>query len=208
MGAMASSQITSLTIVYSTIYSGADQRKHQSSGSLAFVLGINRWLVNSPHKYPVTRKCFHWLRHHDFPHRRAFVTEIQLSPGGLPHSASNAELVCCFVVSLYMLLNEQSNFRWFDTNLILVSPDNIICNLWALHYQPSVWQIYATTNQKVQPLTATAWASNHMPSKVWDEITYPFPNFNGATAEVWEWISNLIPQFIMEAITYPCWNWS
>ena len=35
MGAMAS-QITSLTIVYSTVHSGADQRKHQSSASLAF----------------------------------------------------------------------------------------------------------------------------------------------------------------------------
>ena len=39
MGAMAS-QITSLTIVYLTVYSGADQRKHQSSASLAFVQGI------------------------------------------------------------------------------------------------------------------------------------------------------------------------
>ena len=38
MGAMAS-QITSLTIVYSTVYSGADQRKQQSSASLAFVTG-------------------------------------------------------------------------------------------------------------------------------------------------------------------------
>ena len=38
MGAMAF-QITSLTIVYSTVYSGADQRKHQSSASLAFVTG-------------------------------------------------------------------------------------------------------------------------------------------------------------------------
>ena len=36
MGAMAS-QITSLTIVFSTVYSDADQRKHQSSASLAFV---------------------------------------------------------------------------------------------------------------------------------------------------------------------------
>ena len=36
MGTMAS-QITSLTIVYSTVYSDADQRKHQSSASLAFV---------------------------------------------------------------------------------------------------------------------------------------------------------------------------
>ena len=41
MGTMAS-QIPSLTIVYSTIYSGADQRKHQSSASLAFVRGIYR----------------------------------------------------------------------------------------------------------------------------------------------------------------------
>ena len=39
MGAIAS-QITSLTIVYSTIYSDADQRKHESSASLAFVRGI------------------------------------------------------------------------------------------------------------------------------------------------------------------------
>ena len=52
------SQITSLTIVYSTVYSGADQRKHQSSTSLAFVRGIHRWSVNSPHKWPVTRKLF------------------------------------------------------------------------------------------------------------------------------------------------------
>ena len=50
MGTMAS-QITSLTIVYSTVYSGADQRIHQSSASLAFVWGIRRWLVNSPHKW-------------------------------------------------------------------------------------------------------------------------------------------------------------
>ena len=52
------SQITSLTIVYSTVYSGADERKHQSSASLAFVRGIHRWPVNSPHKGPVTRKMF------------------------------------------------------------------------------------------------------------------------------------------------------
>ena len=57
MSAMAS-QIISLTIVYSTVYSGADQRKHQSSASLAFVRGIHRWPVNFPHKGPVTRKIF------------------------------------------------------------------------------------------------------------------------------------------------------
>ena len=57
IAAMAS-QITSLTIVYSTVYSGADQRKHHRSASLAFVRGIHRWPVNSPHKWPVTRKMF------------------------------------------------------------------------------------------------------------------------------------------------------
>ena len=57
MSAMVS-QITSLTIVYSTVYLGAYQRKHQSSASLAFVWGIHRGLVNSPHKWPVTRKIF------------------------------------------------------------------------------------------------------------------------------------------------------
>ena len=57
MGAMAS-QITSLTIVYSTVYSGADQRKLQSSASLAFVRGIHRRPVKSPHKWPVTQKMF------------------------------------------------------------------------------------------------------------------------------------------------------
>ena len=57
MAAMAS-QITSLSIVYSTVYSGADQRKHQSSTSLAVVRGIHRWPVNSPHKWPVTWKMF------------------------------------------------------------------------------------------------------------------------------------------------------
>ena len=57
VGAMAS-QITSLTIVYSSIHSSADQRRHQSSASLAFVRGIHRWPVNSPYKWPVTRKMF------------------------------------------------------------------------------------------------------------------------------------------------------
>ena len=42
--------------------------------------------------------------------------------------------------------------------------------------------------------------------KVWDEIAYPFPNFNGCTVEVWEWISNFIPHFKMDIITYPCWD--
>ena len=60
MDAMAP-QITSLMIVYSTVYSGTDQRKRQSSASLAFAQGIHRWPLNSSHKWPVTRKCFHLM---------------------------------------------------------------------------------------------------------------------------------------------------
>ena len=53
-------QITSLTIVYPTVYSGADERKYQSSASMAFVCvfgGGHRWLAKSPHKDkgPLTR---------------------------------------------------------------------------------------------------------------------------------------------------------
>ena len=72
MGAMAS-QITSLAIVSSTAYLGADQRKHQSSASLAFVRANHRWPVNALHKWPVKRKLFqfdgvitlnwHWDNH-------------------------------------------------------------------------------------------------------------------------------------------------
>ena len=36
------------------------------------------------------------------------------------------------------------------------------------------------------------WISNHLPSKVWDNITHPLPNFNSCTMDVWEWISNFI----------------
>ena len=58
---MMASQITSLTIVYSTVYSNADQRKHQSSASLAFVRGIHwdRWIPRT--KGQLRGKCFHWM---------------------------------------------------------------------------------------------------------------------------------------------------
>ena len=45
-----------------------------------------------------------------------------------------------------------------------------------------------------------------MPSNVWDEITYPFPNFNGGTVEVCDWMIYFISHLIMDAITYPYWD--
>ena len=60
MSAMAS-QITGVSIVYSTVRSGADQRTHQSFASLAFMRGIHRWPVNSPHKGQWRGMCFHLI---------------------------------------------------------------------------------------------------------------------------------------------------
>ena len=57
MSAMAS-QITSVSIVYSAVCWGGDQRKYQSSASLDFVREIHQWPVNSTHQGPVTRKMF------------------------------------------------------------------------------------------------------------------------------------------------------
>ena len=88
MGAMAS-QITSLTIVYPTVYSDADQRKHQSSASLAFVRGIHRWPVNSPHKVAVMRKSFHLMTSLWSPDMRIAwpfcVQRLAKSASGLRH---------------------------------------------------------------------------------------------------------------------------
>ena len=63
-------QITSISIVCSAVCTGTDQRKHQSSASLAFVRGIHRWPVDSPHREPVTRKMFPFddvIMNHDIP---------------------------------------------------------------------------------------------------------------------------------------------
>ena len=61
------SQVTGGSIVCSTVRAGTDQRKHESSVSLAFVKGIHRWLVASHKKGPVKRKMFSfWWCHHEF----------------------------------------------------------------------------------------------------------------------------------------------
>ena len=71
------SQITSVLMVYSTVCSGADQRKHQNSASLAFVRGIHRWPVNSPHKGPMENVSI-WWRHHG-PHRSCHFDNLRCS---------------------------------------------------------------------------------------------------------------------------------
>ena len=76
MGA-TTSQITSLTIVYSTVYSGADQRKHESSASLAFVRGIHRSPVNSLHN--AENVSIWWRRHevHAWFHKNSVCSNFE-----------------------------------------------------------------------------------------------------------------------------------
>ena len=64
MSAMAS-QITSVSIVCSTVGPGADQRKHQSSVSLTFAWGIQWWVPRT--KGQKRGKCFHWMTSSWFP---------------------------------------------------------------------------------------------------------------------------------------------
>ena len=67
------SQITSLTVVYSTVYSDADQSKHQSSASLAFVWGIHRdrWIPRT--KGQLRGKCFHLMTSSCYKRRSAVI---------------------------------------------------------------------------------------------------------------------------------------
>ena len=108
------SQIISLTIVYSIVYSGTDQRKHQSSTSLAFVRGINQWPVNSPIQRASNAEMFPFddviikfddalqRKHLAVPwlwHNIETLSVLLLATDGYPsQKASNADLRCilCF----------------------------------------------------------------------------------------------------------------
>ena len=104
------SQIPSLTIVNSTVYSGADQRKLQSSASLAFVRGIHRGPLDSPHKCPVTRKMFPF---DDVIMKWSLSANIRIFWSGLPGMLPFPErpVYWCHVVSKYEWNNLQPKIR-------------------------------------------------------------------------------------------------
>ena len=140
------SQITSLTIVYSKVNSGTDDRKHQSSASLAFVLGIHRWPVNSPHKWPVTRKMFPF---DDVIMQNIVITIDVVAPNEASHSAKRSLLQS----SNYFALNlkRSSIFKMFCWSVII--ENGVTTNPTAVHvdgmprkrlphYQPLVMEIH------------------------------------------------------------------
>ena len=71
-----------------------------------------------------------------------------------------------------------------------------------------IWQgrTRSTLAQMMVCCQTTPMQHDCIPGKMWGEITNPFQNFNGCTAEVYEWISNFILHFIIDVNTYPCWD--
>ena len=108
MASMAS-QITSLTIIYSTVYSGADQSKHQSSASLAYVWGIHRGPVNSPPKWPVTRKIFPF---DDVIMSRRHVSKIFIYTTYIPPQSAIWSVNDIIYPSASLLWSSQGVLRW------------------------------------------------------------------------------------------------
>ena len=89
MGAMAS-QITSLTIIYSNVHSGADQRKYQSSASLVFVWGIHQW----PAQWASNAENVSiWWHHHVFTHLSGFFSRIAPHPHPHPHPPTSTNRI-------------------------------------------------------------------------------------------------------------------
>ena len=109
------SQITSLTVVYPTVYSDADQRKHQSSASLAFVWGIHRdrWIPRT--KGQLRGKCFHLMTsscthlrsvHVYFEMTLMNMKLLDASDSGMRHH------VCGIFSSILLLLCKNANWIW------------------------------------------------------------------------------------------------
>ena len=146
MNAMAS-QINGVAIVCSNAWSGTDGRKHQRSAFLAFVrvIQIHRWPVDSPHKGPVTRKCFPVM----MPSWAVANTHSRGRQAPFDHTQS----------VLWVPMT-----RWWT----ITRGDAIILS--GSNHASAIWY------NSLDPLLLTWFNFN--------EITYPFLNFNGATVEV------------------------
>ena len=201
IGTMAS-QITSLTIIYSAVYSGAYQRKHQSSAPLAFVRGIHWCPVNSPHKWPVTWKMF------PFDDVIMFIWSLIMSESAINHNTSQ-EL--CARVAFYSQIAKFMRPTWgppgscrpqmgptlapwillsrlcyavFGTKRFTQSPPWLLYLHWDNHTNAQ-WPLLLTWfNFNPTWFNSNPSISNYIHHKIWDEIIHQFLNFNGSTVEV------------------------
>ena len=135
-----SPQIPSLKIVYWNVYSGAVQRKQQSSTLLSFVRGIHWWPVNSPYKGPVMWKMFpfddviKWIK--DEKHHQDINT-LWLSDAIWWHRSGSAlakVMACCLtVLNLYLnkcwLSISEVLWHWHESNFTASGPATILYNV-------------------------------------------------------------------------------
>ena len=187
MGMMAS-QITTVLIVYSTVCPGPDQRKHQSSASLAFVRGIQRWPVNSQHKGPVTQKMFPFddvimTSIHDdvtkwkhFPRYWPFVRRIQRSPVNSPHKgqwrgALMFSLICVWING-WVISCEAGDLRChhahYDITVMLWC--NLLAKLWCHLTDMSMILLHPTYTLAKYKFSTIAKLTNK-------DLVTPFPDF-------------------------------
>ena len=143
MSVMAS-QIISLTIVHPTVYSGIDQRRHQSSVSLAFVRGIHWWLVNSLHKGPVTWKMV--------PFDDIIMWQIGTLKLPVVQAMTSCHLLDFLIITLILqLLKPNQSMRsrsviWLLMPWILVLPGHHLPRYWAYRMTGSLsWGRISTT---------------------------------------------------------------
>ena len=126
-----------------------------------------------------------------FPHCLPFVRGIHRSPVDSPRKgAVIRSFDAFFIFRSKELFNKQSSGRWFE--MPWRSCDCNVVKLCVICLPISI--------------RVTSPAVGQLRDCDWDEITNPFPNFNGAVVEVWEWISNFTPHFIGYVITYPYWD--
>ena len=130
-------------IVYSTVYSRHRSKKTSSSASLAFVRGIHRWPVSSPHKGPVTRKCFHSMMSSWY---FDLSTEVQVST-----------ILIYLAGFLYAIHLTNNNSRWIIVYLqrykqlyvVHCSSSKHVKDVWVgiKLYKHSIWRSFNITYQ-------------------------------------------------------------
>ena len=209
------SQTTRASIVCSIVCSGADQRKHQSSASLAFVRGIHRRPVNSPHKGPVTRKMFpiddvinNW------------VTNNAISPGlrdMLPYlyvafvvnpvdSYYNAVEGICYwhriIITIIMIMIMKMIMMMMMLVIIMIIIRMIMITI---IIKIMIIMIMMIT---IMMMIMIMMIIMIMISIRWDICTHPYPSSNGglAAVEFRTWMNYYILLFCVYVITYPYLN--
>ena len=188
------SRIISLTIVYITVHSGADQRKHQSSASLAFVRGIHRSPMNSPHKWPVTRKMFsvddiiiltslHKLKSSLWVWCLACIDDCAK---GFP-KYMNTTARCYIYVGLQIAVRSACRYRITYRCLAISrksAHDKIIyafASFFGLDNSKYIGAVITRDHALLRVLNHIIIITSNI--KLWDIMTHPYPKFNGGMSK-------------------------